>query len=180
MAEKTPTIENPDEGPETEGPVETSRPGAADPLTDLRRENEELRTKLLYLQAEFENFRKRTARDAETFVRYAHEVLLSELLPVLDEFDVAVAHVAGKSGEGLRMVRDRFAKVLQAAGLQEIIPAKELPFDPYTMEAVQRVPDKGSREGVVKDVVRKGYRYHDRVLRPAQVIVISNGSDTHG
>src|SRR5207245_530726 len=64
-----------------------------DELAELRRQNEELLTKLKYLQAEFENYRKRVDRDAETVVKFAHELLLSRLLPVLDEVDAAVAGI---------------------------------------------------------------------------------------
>src|SRR5207302_4796386 len=89
----------------------------------LRREKEELLTKLKYLQAEFENYRKRVDRDAEMVVKFAHELLLSRLLPVLDEMDAAVVALEGKAGEGVRMVRDNLVKVLQEVGLQEI-PSK--------------------------------------------------------
>src|SRR3989442_595777 len=150
-----------------------------DELAELRRQNEELLTKLRYLQAEFENYRKRVDRDAETFVKFAHELLLSRLLPVLDEVDAAVAGIEGKAGEGVRMVRDNLVKVLQEVGLQEI-PAKGRVFDPYEMDCIEQVPDPEMKDGAVKAVVRKGYRLQDRVLRPAQVIVVKNRGETNG
>jgi molecular chaperone GrpE len=150
-----------------------------DEIAELRGRNEELLTKIKYLQAEFENYRKRVDRDAETVVKFAHELLLSRLLPILDEMDVAAAALEGKSGEGVRMVRDNLAKVLREAGLQEI-PAKGRVFDPYEMDCVEQVPDTEIKDGIVKDVVRKGYRLHDRVLRPAQVIVVKNRGETNG
>lgn len=161
MAENPPTVQKPDA------------------VEELRRENEELVTKLKYLQAEFENFRKRTERDAEVIVKFAQEGLLARLLPVLDEMDAAVAALKSEAADGIRMIRENLVKALREAGLQEI-PALGLPFDPYLMDAVQRVSDKDSKDGIIIEVVQKGYRLHDRVLRPAQVVVVTNQGDTHG
>ncbi len=178
MKEKSPAIQKEDEAPRPAAP-EPAESADRDELAELRRQNEELLTKLKYLQAEFENYRKRVDRDAETVVKFAHEVLLTRLLPVLDEMEVAVAALEGKAAEGVRMVLDNFVKALRDAGLQEV-PAKGLPFDPYVMDCVEQVPDSGTKDGTVKEVVRKGYRLHDRVLRPAQVIVVKNGGETNG
>lgn len=158
---------------------EVSPEAPRDEDAELRRENEELLSKLKYVQAEFENYRKRAERDAEALVKFAHEVLLSRLLPVLDELDSAVASLGGKAADGVRMVRDNLVKALKDAGLQEI-PAQGLAFDPYVMDCVQQVPVSGSKDGVVTEIVRKGYRLHDRILRPAQVIVVRNGGETNG
>ena len=102
MAEKTPTVQKPDE------------------LQELRRENDELLTKLKYLQAEFENYRKRAERDAEVIMKFAQEGLLARLLPALDEMDAAVATLKAEAGDGIRMVRDNLVKALGEVGLQEI------------------------------------------------------------
>src|SRR3989449_10318689 len=167
MNEKSPALQDEDEAQDATVPESAdSTPG--DEFAELRRQNEELLTKLKYLQAEFENYRKRVDRDAETVVKFAHELLLSRLLPVLDEMDAAVAAIEGKEGEGVRMVRDNLVKVLQEVGLQEI-PAKGRVFDPYEMDCIEQVPDPEMKDGTVEAVVRKGYRHHDRVLRPAQV-----------
>src|SRR3989442_3325528 len=172
MNENSPALQDEDEAQDD---------GAAprDELAELRRQNEELLTKLKYLQAEFENYRKRVDRDAATVVKFAHELLLSRLLPVVDEMDAAVAALEGKAGEGVRMVRDNLGKALQEVGLQEI-PTKGRVFDPYEMDCIEQVPDPQLKDGIVKSVVRKGYRLHDRVLRPAQVIVVKNRGETNG
>jgi len=178
MDEKSPALQDEDEAQDaTVG--ESTEAAPRDELAELRRQNEELLTKMKYLQAEFENYRKRVDRDAATVVKFAHEVLLSRLLPVVDEMDAAVASLEGKAGEGVRMVRDNLVKVLQEAGLQEI-PAEERVFDPYEMDCIEQVPDSAMKDGIVKSVVRKGYRLHDRVLRPAQVIVVKNRGETNG
>src|SRR5947199_9221905 len=100
----------------------------------LRREREELLTKLKYLQAEFENYRKRVQRDAEIVVKFAHEALLARLLPVLDELDVAVGSLKDEAGKGVRMVRDNRVKAMREAGLHEI-PAAGRPVGPQTLDA---------------------------------------------
>jgi len=150
-----------------------------DDVAELRLQREELLTKLKYLQAEFENYRKRAERDMESVVKYAHEALVTRLLPVLDELDAAVETLKGGEAEGVRMVRDNLLKSLREAGLQEI-PAKGLMFDPYMMDCVHQVPDPTMQDGVVKEVVLKGYRLHDRVLRPAHVVVVRNRGETNG
>ena len=161
MEEKTPIVEKQDD------------------VAELRLQREELLTKLKYLQAEFENYRKRAERDMESVVKYAHEALITRLLPVVDELDAAVETLKGGEAEGVRMVRDNLLKSLREAGLQEI-PAKGLMFDPYMMDCVQQVPDPTMQDGVVKEVVLKGYRLHDRVLRPAHVVVVRNRGETNG
>src|SRR5205807_9879267 len=92
MSEKSPTVQTPDEA------------------EALRTENEQLLTKLKYLQAEFENYRKRADRDAEIVVKFAHEALLARLLPILDEMDAAVDALPGEAGKGMRMVRENRTK----------------------------------------------------------------------
>src|SRR3989442_4370172 len=178
MKEKSPALQDEEEAQEATAP-ESNQAAARDELAELRRQNEELLTKLKYLQAEFENYGRRVDGDAETVVKSAHELFLSGLLPVLDEVDAAVAGIEGKAGEGVRMVRDNLVKVLQEVGLQEI-PAKGRVFDPYEMDCIEQVPDPEMKDGAVKVVVRKGYRLQDRVLRPAQVIVVKNRGETNG
>jgi len=178
MNERSPSLQDEDEA--QDATVHESNAAAPrDEPAELRRQNEELLTKLKYLQAEFENYRKRVDRDAQTVVKFAHELLLSRLLPVLDEMDAAVTALEGKAGEGVRMVRENLVRVLQEVGLQEI-PAQGRTFDPYEMDCIEQVPDPEMKDGTVKAVVRKGYRLHDRVLRPAQVIVVKNRGETDG
>ena len=142
-------------------------------------ESEDLLTRLKYVQAEFDNYRKRSAREAETLVRAAHEALFARILPVLDELEAATASSEGNAGDGIRMIRDNLMKALGDVGLVPI-PALDLPFDPYVHECVDQVSDASSEDGVVKEVVRKGYRTRDQILRPAQVIVVNNGSESNG
>ncbi len=167
------------EAPDTEQPkAATPETG---PLADLeaeRKKGEELLSRLKYLQADFENYRKRVSRETEAVVRLANEALLVRLIPVLDDIDAALAHLDGEASKGVRMVRDNLWKALAAAGLEEI-PAAGATFDPYVHDCLQQVADPEAQDGTVKEVVRKGYRLPDRILRPAQVIVVKNGDETH-
>ncbi len=142
-------------------------------LAEARRRGEELYARLQYLQADFENFRKRTEREMEMLVRNANEGLVSRLLPVLDDLDAAGASLRGKAGRGLAMLRDNLLGALREAGLEEI-PAMGTAFDPYLHECLHQVDDPQAPDGTVKEVVRKGYRFQTRVLRPAQVVVVKN------
>src|SRR5438445_12584509 len=118
MKEKSPAFQD-EEDQEASSP-ESKEAAPRDELAELRRQNEELVTKLKYLQAEFENYRKRADRDAETVVSFAHELLISRLLPVLDEMAAAVAALDGQAADGSRLVRANLARDLHAAGRTEI------------------------------------------------------------
>ncbi len=165
------------EGAEPPVPSAPAPPEASE-LESERKKNEELLTRMKYLQADFDNYRKRAARETEAVVKFANEALLLRLLPVLDDFDAALAHLDGDASKGVQMVHDNLMKALAAAGLEEI-PAAGGPFDPYVHDCIQQVPDADIEDGTVKEVVRKGYRLPDRILRPAQVIVVKNGGETH-
>jgi molecular chaperone GrpE len=128
-------------------------------------------------QADFENYRKRAAKDAANAGERAKAGLVRELLPVLDNLERALAtavHDDGDSSpvvEGVRLVRADLAGVLERTGVESFDPAGE-PFDPTVHEALSTRPaPEGVHPGVVVDVVEKGYRLNDTVLRPARVIV---------
>lgn len=176
MSDETRTIEDVPRGkPEASRSAEET---LREELAASRKKGEELLTKMKYLQAEFDNFRKRTSRESEALVKYAHEALVARLLPVLDELEAALGSLDGDAGAGVRMVRDNFRRALEEVGVQEI-PVEGCPFDPYLMDCVERMPDADRQDGDVKELVRRGYRLHDRVLRPAQVIVVRNGGDSN-
>src|SRR2546422_3913945 len=177
MKEKSPALQD-EEDQEATSP-ESKEGAPRDELAELRRQNEELVTKLKHLHAEFENYRKRADRDAETVVTFAHELLISRLLPVLDEMDAAVAALDGKAGEGVRMVRDNLARALHDAGLKEI-PTEGRGFGPDEMDCIEPGPEPEGEDGTVKGGGPEGDRLHDRVLRPAQRIVVKDRSETNG
>jgi molecular chaperone GrpE len=122
--------------------------------------------------AEFENFRKRAARERDELFKLANERLVKELLPVLDDLgralEAAEQHEEAKLEDGVRLVHRHLAQVLEKEGLAEI--ETEGKFDPHVHEALLSQPSD-AEEGTVIEVLQKGYRLGDRVLRPARVVV---------
>ena len=123
--------------------------------------------------ADFENYRKRAARDQESLVARAHERLLKALLPVLDDLERALeaasAHEEAKLEEGVALVHRSLADLLAREGLVEI--ATDGAFDPHVHEALLSQPAEDAEPGSVLQVLQKGYRLGDVVVRPARVIV---------
>jgi molecular chaperone GrpE len=133
--------------------------------------------RLLRTRADFDNFKKRAARDRQEAIRFANESLLSKLIPVLDHFDAALAAAGeggGGNGEsfrtGVAMIYNQLRSVLGEAGLEEI-DASGRPFDPNVHEAVSQEESNTVPEGQVIRQLRKGYRLRERLLRPATVVV---------
>src|SRR5215212_741903 len=152
-----------------------------DELEAVRHERDELLDTLQRLQAEFDNYRKRAARDQQSLVARAHERLVKELLPVLDDLgralEAAEAHEEAKLEDGVRLVHRELARVLEKEGLSEI--ETEGAFDPNVHEALLSQPSD-EPEGSVLQVVQKGYRLGDRVLRPARVVIASANESGDG
>jgi molecular chaperone GrpE len=127
----------------------------------------------LRLAADFDNYRKRVAREQVELTRRANERILNELLPVLDDLEraleAAAEHEEAKLEEGVRLVHRSLLALVQRHGLSEI--ETEGAFDPHVHEALLAQPGEGAEEGSVLQVLQKGYRLGDKVLRPARVIV---------
>jgi molecular chaperone GrpE len=148
----------------------------------LRAENEELIDTLQRVKAEFDNYRKRAARDQASLVARAHERLVKELLPVLDDLERALGaaeqHEEAKLEDGVRLVHRSLADALSREGLAEIDTDGK--FDPHVHEALLTQPSE-AEEGSVIEVLQRGYKLGDRVLRPARVVVAGpkeTGGDT--
>ena len=131
------------------------------------------------LAADFENYRKRVARDQESLVARAHERLVKELLPVLDDLEralvAAAEHEEAKLEEGVRLVHRELESLLSREGLAEI--ETDGRFDPHVHEALLAQPSDQD-EGSVVEVIQKGYRLGDRVLRPARVVIAAAPAET--
>ena len=166
-----------DEMPEQLEEAEVSVGARVDPLEEVTRERDEYLDALQRLKAEFDNYRKRVARDQQELAARAHERLVSQLVPVLDDLERALEaaseHEEAKLEEGVRLVHRALADALGREGLAVI--ATDGKFDPHTQEALLAQPSS-EEEGTVIQVLQKGYTLGDRVLRPARV-VISAGSD---
>ena len=141
-------------------------------LALLERERDEYLADLKRVAAEFDNFRKRAARDHENIVSRAHERLVKELLPVLDDLERALVaaeeHEEAKLEEGVRLVHRELRSALGREGLVEI--ETDGAFDPHVHEALLTQPSEQA-DGAILEVIQKGYRLGDRVLRPARVVI---------
>ena len=128
--------------------------------------------RLLRLAADFENYKKRAARERQEYVQLANERLIGELIPILDDLERALAaaeeHQEAQLEEGVRLVHRSLAALLQRHGVTPI--ETEGQFDPYQHEALLSQPSE-AEEGSVLDVVQKGYKLGERVVRPARVVV---------
>ncbi len=136
-------------------------------------EPEQADDRLLRLAADFENYKKRVAREREEYVALANARLLAELLPVIDDLERALAaaeeHEEAQLEEGVRLVHRSLAALLERHGVTPI--STEGKFDPHVHEALLAKPSEEAEAGAVLDVVQKGYKLGDRVVRPARVIV---------
>ncbi|GIQ69712.1 nucleotide exchange factor GrpE [Xylanibacillus composti] len=141
----------------------------------LRAENEELSQRLLRLQADYDNFRRRTRQEKEEFAKYASSRLLEELLPVVDNFQRALTASSENSdyealSKGVDMIYRQFEQILEQEGLQPI-EAVGQPFNPELHQAIMQVESDEHDEGIVVEEVQKGYKLKDKVLRPSMVKV---------
>jgi molecular chaperone GrpE len=141
-------------------------------LAEVEKERDEHLDDLKRVAAEFENYRKRVARDQASLAARAHERLVKELLPVLDDvegaLEAASEHQEGKVEEGVRLVQRELQEALGKEGLLEIETNGN--FDPHVHEALLSQPSEQD-DGAILEVLQKGYRLGDRVLRPARVVV---------
>ena len=157
-----------------EAPTPTNAAELEERLAEVERERDEYLNDLKRVAADFENYRKRVARDQEGLVARAHERLVKELLPVLDDLEraleAAAQHEEAKLEEGVRLVHRELVEALAREGLIEVETDGQ--FDPHVHEALLSQPDDDKESGAILDVLQKGYRIGDRVVRPARVIVV--------
>jgi molecular chaperone GrpE len=129
--------------------------------------------RLLRLAADFDNYKKRAAREREEYLALANLRLLAELIPVIDDLERALAaaeqHEEAQLEEGVRLVHRSLASLLERHGIELI--ETDGKFDPHVHEALLAQPSEEAESGAVLDVVQKGYKLGDRVVRPARVIV---------
>ena len=148
---------------------------AEDPLARVQRERDEYLDLARRAQADFENYRKRAAREAAAAGERAKSGLVRELLPVVDNLERALASAEESEqhlAEGVRLVHSELIAVLERNGVEQFDPSGDR-FDPTEHEALSMRRQDGSESGVVLDVVEKGYRANGTVLRPARVVVSS-------
>jgi len=147
----------------------------ASELEKLRQERNSLYERLARATAEFQNIRKRNEQETEQRVQYANSTLIKSLLPVIDNFERAIAVEPSKADaasilKGMQIVHDQWLDVLRKQEVEEIAPEPGTPFDPNTHQALLQ-QDSQYKTPTVTQLLQKGYALHGRTLRPAQVAV---------
>lgn len=157
---------------------EPMTPAHIDQLKEQAAKADEYKERLLREAADFENYKKRAARERQESITYANENLLQKLIPVLDTFEMALAAAANASDgaaaqslqTGVAMVFNQLKSALADAGLEEI-DARGKVFDPNFHEAVSLQESADVPDGQVMQQTRKGYKFRNRLIRPAGVVV---------
>ncbi len=143
-------------------------------LSEEKKRNEDLLTRLRYSQADLENYRKRAEKEQREAGESVAKGLVSKLLVVSDELDLALKHAEGPANgellEGIRMVRGNLRAALQSVGV-EAIDALGKPFDPAVHEAVEKTQGDGDGPDLVVEELRTGYTFRGQILRPSMVKV---------
>ncbi|MCI3923221.1 nucleotide exchange factor GrpE [Paenibacillus sp. TRM 82003] len=165
---------------ETEANVETAEAAEAEivnpEIASLKATAEENYQRYLRTQADFDNFRRRSRQEKEEFAKYASQKLIEGLLPVVDNFDRAMAASKEQQdfeslAKGIEMIRRQLSQLLESEGLQSIQAVGEA-FNPERHQAIMQVPaEEGQESGIVVEELQKGYILKDKVIRPAMVKV---------
>ena len=155
--------------------VDEPLPSPTVPPDDLPKKVEQLEESLARARADYQNLQRRTTQDRMDAVLYANAELMKSLVVVLDDFDRALAAAKDSDNhqavvEGVRLVNVKLQETLAAAGLETIVPLHQ-PFDPKIHQALLRRPTAEDAPGTVVEVVGRGFKLRDRVIRPARVIV---------
>jgi len=163
-------------GNDTPAVQEPVRKGEVSEIDKLKAERDALLDRLARLQAEFDNARKRAAREQQEFREFAAAEALKGVLPILDSLERALKAPAGEAGEfrnGVELIYRQFQDVLQKQGVQPIAAVGQ-PFDPRVHEAIEVVDTDEVADHHVLEELQRGYKYKDRLLRPAMVRVARN------
>lgn len=151
---------------------------AENPLETLQKQLTEEKSKYLRLYAEFENFRKRSAKERIDLIGTASADVLKELLPIMDDFDRAIE--SNKSAddiqavkEGFDLLQNKFSRLMKSKGVEEMNPKDEM-FDGEIHEAIAQMPAQSEdQKGKIFDVVEKGYKLNEKIIRHPKVVVAS-------
>ena len=165
---KTPPMQQPEPEIREEGKTE------ADPLKKVQDELAEAKDKYVRLYAEFENHRRRTAREKLEMIQGANEQLFRVLLPIVDDFERAEKSFKDKndkSSEGFFLIQNKFKKTLEQFGVKVMETGKGSAFNPDLHEAITHVPAEENLKGKIVDVVESGYLLNDKVIRFAKVVI---------
>jgi molecular chaperone GrpE len=170
--------ESPSSTPSSFGPeADAQQNESEDPTAGLQADLDRFRDLALRTQADFENYKKRSAREKEEATKYANKSLLERLVGIIDNFELGLAAAKEQGANspiysGMVLVQKQLNDLLTENGLQPI-EAEGKKFDPNMHEAIAREASNEYPEGIVVRQARRGYRLKDRLLRPAKVVVSS-------
>ncbi len=174
LEHELPSAEGEEVSEEAKAPA--AEAGAPSEIEKVRAERDALLDRLARLQAEFDNARKRAAREQQEFREFAAADVLKNILPILDSLERALKAPAGEAADfrsGVELIHRQFQDALQKIGVQPI-PATGQPFDPRVHEAIEMVDTNEVPDHQVIEEFQRGYKYKDRLLRPAMVRVARN------
>ncbi|MEK6554418.1 MAG: nucleotide exchange factor GrpE [Bdellovibrionota bacterium] len=156
--------------------TDSQNDGAETPSVEaLQEELDKTKKDYLYLRADFDNFKKAAIRERSELVKYGAERVVTELLDILDNFDRALSldltsENMGSFKEGLTLTRNEFHKMLSRFGVTPV-ESEGQPFDPNLHEALSSEETDSMPQGHITQVFKKAYKLHDKLIRPAQVVV---------
>lgn len=165
-----------------EKPLEKmTKPELLEKINELQEESEKNHDLYLRSEAEIENIKKRNKKEKEDWVKYANETLVKEILPVIDNLEMAISHAHNENSlhalrEGVELTLKGLRDTLEKSGLEEV-KAEGEPFDPSYHHAVSEQEDQNVEAGIILQELQKGYTLNKRLIRPAMVVVSRGKSD---
>lgn len=164
--------------------ADKQKPELQNKLKEAEEEAQKNYDRFLRVMAEFENYKKRIAKEKQDHLQHSQEMILKDLLKVLDDFDRIMDHLSDKESqtvqglvEGIQLVHKDFFNVLKKFGLKPVTTENKN-FDPHLHEAIGQVESNDHPEGKIIECHRKGYQLHDRLLRPATVTIAKSKKET--
>ena len=150
-------------------------------INELQEESKKHYDLYLRSEAEIENLRKRNKKEKEDWIRYANETLIKDILPVIDNLEMAISHAQNEEAlqalkEGVELTLKGFKDTLEKSGLEEV-KAEGEPFDPCYHHAVSETEDQNTEPGIIVQELQKGYTLKQRLIRPAMVVVCKGGPE---
>jgi molecular chaperone GrpE len=180
LQEEKQAVEKDDEAKE-KSPEEMTKKELLQRVSELQEESKKHYDLYLRSEAEIENIRKRNRKEKEDWIRYANETLIKDMLPVIDNLEMAISHAQNSDAlqalkEGVELTLKGLKDTLEKSGLQEV-KAEGEPFDPCYHHAVSETEDQSTEPGIIVQELQKGYTLKQRLIRPAMVVVCKGGPE---
>ena len=169
------------DGAEEKAPEEMTKKELIQKVNELQEESKKHYDLYLRSEAEIDNIRKRNKKEKEDWIRYANETLIKDILPVIDNLEMAISHTKNEDAlqalrEGVELTLKGLKDTLEKSGLEEVKTEGE-PFDPCYHHAVSEKEDQSTEPGTIVQELQKGYTLKQRLIRPAMVVVCKGGPE---